>query len=240
MSEEVRRADAEVTPRHSASEGLLEGDELQRDAQAPVGSGPVDVLVGGGGDPLVFGLPVFVSGSLVLGFVLIGVFVPATTFGSALPITTFSTGIGEFVTAVWAILLGQTMVACLFGLFSAFWFSLFAMLMGAFHNWFSVPTANVSGEQAMFFLAWLIIFVFLTVGIFRLPITYIAIMGFVDIAVLCVLLWVYFPGTGVFLTISGAAVLAFCALGVYAFLNVAWVSTGSRRAFPPLGPPIWR
>ena len=105
--------------------------EPQTDGQQPEAPARrFEVLFGGGGDPLVFGLPVFVSGSLVLGFALIGMVPVPQSLGSVLAETTFATGLGEFVTALWAIGLGQSIVAAIFGLFAAFWFSLFAVLLG--------------------------------------------------------------------------------------------------------------
>lgn len=233
---------AEVDQRggHAADE-----QELQPAAEAPAGSRRLEVLVGGGGDPLVFGLPVFVSGSLVLGFALIGLVPVPSSLGSVLAETTFATGLGEFVTAIWAVILGQSIVASIFGLFAAFWFSLFAVLLGGpgpagggiGHNWFNIPVAQTIPTLQMFFIAWTIIFVFLTLAILRLPLSYVAIMVFVDIAVLFVLLAISFT-VQVFFVVAGAAVLAFCAVGLYAFLNTAWVATGARRDWPPLGPPI--
>ncbi|MGH3494272.1 MAG: GPR1/FUN34/YaaH family transporter [Sciscionella sp.] len=215
----------------------VETEELQRAADAPEGRGPLEVLFGGGGDPLVFGLPIFVSGSLVLGFALIGLVPVPASLGSVLPETTFATGLGEFVTALWAIGLGQSMVAAIFGLFAGFWFSLFALLMGLFHNWFNIPTAQAVPTEEMFFIAWLIVFVFLTLAILRLPLSYVLILVFVDIAVLFVLLAIAFSAPALFI-VGGAGILAFCAVGLYAFLNTAWTSTGSPRPWPPLGPAI--
>jgi len=215
--------------------------ELQADAAAPAGGGRVEVLFGGGGDPLVFGLPVFVSGSLVLGFALIGLVPIPSSLGSVFAETTFATGLGEFVTALWAIGLGQSIVASIFGLFAAFWFSLFAVVLGlpapTGHDWFNVPAAQANETLIMFFMAWTIIFVFLTLAILRLPISYVAIMVCVDIAVLCVLLAIAFT-ISVLFVVAGAAVLAFCAIGLYAFMNVAGVAGGARRAWPPLGQPV--
>ena len=216
-------------------------EELQVDAAAPTGGRRVEVLFGGGGDPLVFGLPVFVSGSLVLGFALIGLVPIPSSLGSVFAETTFATGLGEFVTALWAIGLGQSIVASIFGLFAAFWFSLFAVVLGlpapAGHDWFNVPAAQANQTLIMFFMAWEIIFVFLTLAILRLPLAYVLILVCVDIAVLFVLLAIAFT-VPVFFVVGGAAVLAFCAIGIYAFLNTAWVATGADREWPPLGPPV--
>jgi succinate-acetate transporter protein len=222
---------------------------------------PVDVALGGGGDPLVFGLPVFVSGSLVLGFALIGMVPLPGNLGSVLPETTFATGLGEFVTAIWAIIVGQSIVAAIFGLFAAFWFSLFAMVLGVYHaGWFGFGL--VAGHQAangtdtpvnassdalnavtptlqMFFIAWLIIFIFLTIGMLRLPISYVLILVAVDVAVFFVLLGVtYTADQTVFFAVGGAAVLAFCLIGLYDFIGLALASTGAPKVWPPLGPPV--
>lgn len=222
-----------------AGRRAVEAEELQPEARSPVAEPPITgVLLGAGGDPLVFGLPVFVSGSLVLGFTLIGEFVPSATFGTALPVTTFSTGMGEAVTALWAIWLGQTMVATIFGLFAGFWFSLFVMLMGFFHNWFHVTAAQQVPDQEMLLIAWLIVFVFLTVAMLRLPLVYILLIIFVDLALLAVLLALEYPGGASDLLIAGgASVLAFCACGLWAFINTASVSMGGPPK-PGLGPPL--
>jgi succinate-acetate transporter protein len=212
---------------------------------------PVDVAVGGGGDPLVFGLPVFVSGSLVLGFALVSFVTLPDNLGSVLPETTFATGLGEFVTALWAIIVGQSIVAAIFGLFAAFWFSLFALTLGVYHaGWFqfgliagghkasSAQMAANTPTLQMFFIAWLIVFIFLTIGMLRLPISYVLILVAVDVAVLFVLLAVtYTAHASVFFSVAGAAVLAFCAIGLYDFVGLALASTGAKKVWPPLGPP---
>ena len=156
-------------------------EELQVEAAAPAGGRRVEVIFGGGGDPLVFGLPVFVSGSLVLGFALIGLVPIPGSLGSVL---------GET---------NETLI--------------------------------------MFFMAWTIIFVFLTLGILRLPISYVLILVGVDIAVLFVLLAISFS-VPVLFVVAGAGALFFWAVGLYAFLNTAWVAVGAQRAWSPLGPPV--
>jgi hypothetical protein len=231
----VHAADRPPNPGTHAAER----EDPSRAAADRQGSGPLEVLLGGGGDPLVYGLPVFVSGSLVLGFALIGAVPVPSSLGSVLPATTVATGLGEFVTALWAMGLGQTMVAAIFGLFAAFWFSLFAMLMGLFHNWYNIPAEQAVATQEMFFIAWLAVFIFLTLGILRLPAVYVLLLVFVDLAVLFVLLAIVLTAPALFV-VAGASVLGFCACGLYAFLNTAWTASGSPRSFPPLGPPVWR
>lgn len=230
-----------------------EAVEAEQVAPASPGwRGPVDVMVGGGGDPLVFGLPVFVSGSLVLGFALIGLVPIPANLGSVLPITTFATGIGEFVTAIWAIVLGQSIVAAIFGLFAAFWFSLFVMVEGIYHAGVfnfglvsggkpasSAQQAAVTPTLQMFFIAWLIVFIVLTLMMLRLPISYVLILLAVDLAVFFVLLAVTY-GLHIFFVVGGACVLAFCAIGLWDAIGLGLYSTGQKKVWPPLGPPLIR
>ena len=43
------------------------------------------------------------------------------------------------IAAVWAAALGQTLVACIFGLFAGFWLSYAVLVLGLNHDWFAIP-----------------------------------------------------------------------------------------------------
>jgi len=73
---------------------------------------PRGVLVGADGDPLSIGLIFFGIGALALGMSLIG---PTTTFLPA-----------QSQDAMWATLLGQSLVAAIFSTFAALWLSSFS------------------------------------------------------------------------------------------------------------------
>ena len=94
----------------------------------------------------------------------------------------------------------------------------------------------MSGAEALFTISWGIVFVFLTWIMFKLPAVYGAIMILVETA-LGLLSAAYLTGNANLVTAGGAAVLAFSALGVYAWLNVA-SEAGGGPASPPLGPPL--
>jgi hypothetical protein len=147
---------------------------------------------------------------------------PAAAVGGVVPVLLLGTAVFQFISAVWAFLLGQSLVAAIFGLFSGIASSLSILLLGVFHNWFAIPAADLSGVEALFTISWAIVFVFLTWIMLKLPAVYGAIMIFVE-AALCLL--------------SAAAVLAFTVLGAYAWLNVASEASGG-PAWPPLGPPV--
>src|ERR1700754_1926333 len=89
------------------------------------------------GDPAILGLPAFVVGSIALAFALTGYVSPAAA-GSAVPIILLATGTGLVISTIWAAALGQTMVACIFGLFAGFWISYAGLVLGLNHNWFGI------------------------------------------------------------------------------------------------------
>lgn len=211
--------------------------ELQHASYAPgtTGPAPTGVLIGAGSDPLMLGLPAFIVGWTCVGLALVGV-VPAAAVGGIVPILLLGTGVFQLISAVWAFLLGQSLVAAIFGLFSGIAFALCFFLLGLFHNWFAIPAADVSGVEALFTISWGIVFVFLAWIMFKLP----AVYGLIIILVLTalgLLSAAYLTGNANLVTAGGAAVLAFSALGAWAWLNVA-SEAGGGPAWPPLGPPL--
>ena len=84
---------------------------------ADIAEKPQGVVVGAGGDPQVLGIPVFVLGSVALGFALLGF---PSTYASVIPIIALGTGFFLLVSTIWSIILGMSFVAAVFGIFSAF------------------------------------------------------------------------------------------------------------------------
>lgn len=198
---------------------------------------PQGVLLGAGGDPLMVGLPIFCVGSLTLGFALVGV-VSAAGLGTIIPVILAATAVFQLVSVVWAIFLGQSIVACILALFSGYWASLAIFLLGVFHGWFAIPATDVVHAQELFFISWDILFFFLTIICLRLPVIYPAIVGLVVVALTCVVLGLEFPGgVSTWNHIGGIFVFAFAGLGFVAWLNVGSVSLGG-PAWPPLGQPV--
>jgi uncharacterized protein len=199
-------------------------------------AGPQEVQVGAGGDPLMIGIPIFIVGSLVLGITLINT--NPIPLAGMVPVILAATAFFQLVTVVWALLLGQGMVASIFALFSGFWASLSLLLLGLAHNWFVIPAAQVPNEELIYFIAWDVIFFFLMIGMLRLPVVYPAIVALVVAAVTLVIIGVEFPGSATTLfQAAGACVITFCALGVVVFLHISSTSLGGPE-FPPLGPPV--
>ena len=197
---------------------------------------PAPAAAAAAGDPAVLGLPMFVAGSIALGLALVGYVSPAAA-GSALPIILAATGLGLLVSAVWAAALGQTIVACIFGMFAGFWWSYAVLVLGLNHNWFAIPPADVTDSVALFQISWAVVMGVLMLATLRLPVAFTAVVGLVVVA----LVLLVFATTNADETLTKAAgyvVFTFAAIGIYLFLGAASAATGGKSY--PLGPPIVR
>lgn len=190
--------------------------------------------LGAAGDPTMLGLPTFILGSIALGLALTG-YLPAAAAAATLPIIIISTGLGQFVAALWAIKLGQSAVACIFGVFSGFWLSYALLLLGLGHGWYGIKTGDVQATVSAFLLTWCIGVGALTGVTLRLPLAFTVLFALVDLALALVLLGNERTSTA--LTHAGGyVVLLFAALGVYLFAGAASAATGGKPF--GLGKPI--
>lgn len=189
-----------------------------------------------GGDPTILGLPIFAAGSLALGLTLLGL-VSDAGVGAPLAIIFAGTGIGLLISTVWAIRVGQTMVAGVFGLFAGFWLSYSALVLGLTHGWFAVPATDVADTQLLFQVTWAVVFAALTVASVRLPSGFTLVFGLVVLALL--LLIVGNLGTTTFpVRLAGVVSLVFAGVGLYLFLAAASAASGGRTL--SIGRPLAR
>ena len=196
--------------------------------EAPAVAGPM------AGDPLALGLPCFIAGSVSLGLALVGV-VPASAVGAALPIILTATSIGLFLATIWSAVLGQTAVACVFGIFAGFWLSYAVLVLGLTHGWFGITASAAQASQELFLVAWLVVIIMLTLATLRLPLAFTLVFVLVDVALLLVFLSVNQSSANIG-KVAGYVVLVFAAVGVYLFTSTAAVATGG-TPLPP-GKPI--
>lgn len=206
---------------------------VERTAPSPPPE-PTSVVVGGSGNPLIVGLPIFAVGSLALGMALVGV-VDATALGAVIPIVLFATGLYLLVCTAWAALLGQTIVAGICGTFSGFWLSFGMLLFGLTHNWYGILPIHVAKTEELFFIAWACLFVFLLIPCLLLPVVYPLVVGLV-VAALALAATSAANGDPNVLKAAGYVILVFAFLGFYAFVHVGLEAMGAKRPFPPLGP----
>ena len=195
------------------------------------------------------GVPTFMAGSIALGLVLTG-FVNTALAGAPLAIIMLSTGIGQVTATIFALKAGESAVACVFGIFSGFWLSYSALVLGIVHNWYGftvVPAEtgvaaqaaalkatgdNILDAQKVFLLTWLILIVLLTLASLRLPMAFTILFVLVDVALLFVYLGTVNASTGQTKT-GGWFVFAFVAVGAYLFVDAMSAATGGKNL--PLG-----
>jgi succinate-acetate transporter protein len=207
--------------------------------EAPAAPAVVGPLAG---DPSIFGLGVFIAGSVALGLGLVGV-VPAGVLGAPLAIILAATALGLLMAAVWCAALGQSAVAAVFGIFGTFWLSYAVLVLGLDHAWFAIiPTAAIATVK-LFLITWLVVVVMLTLATLRLPSAFTALFTLVALALLFLLLAfaeaspLGVPSSGLLKT-GGYIVLIFAALGVYLFFSASAAGTGGKAL--PLGPPLMK
>lgn len=188
------------------------------------------------GDPQLVAIPIFVVGSIALGFQLVE-FVSTGALGSPLPIILMATGLFLVLSTLWAAVAGQSFVASVAGLFGGFWLSYGTLVLGLQHDWFGVPAGDVADTVVMFAISWAAIFFLLMIASTRLPVIYTAIIGLVVVAlVLVAVAYRQTPVSETTLNVAGVVVFGFAALGGWVFLSVASLSLGGRGL--PLGRPV--
>lgn len=195
--------------------------------EAPVRSAPA-------GDPALIGVPTFIVGATALGLVLTG-YVPAGAVGASIAIILPATGLGQLVAAVWAAALGQNAVASVFGVFTGFWLSYAALVLGLIHGWFGISGDAAVATQGLFLIAWLVTIVLLTLATLRLPAAFTLLFALIDIA-LALVLYGTVSGSTAATIAGGYVVFAFTAVGVYLFAGAMFAATGGRPL--PLGRPV--
>jgi len=184
------------------------------------------------GNPALLGLATFLPGALSLGLWLVG-YLPAKSVGGIVPAVLFSSGLFLMISCIWATRLGMSAVGAIFGTFSAFWLSLGVLLAAETNGWMGLTATT--GELPTFLVAWLIVFVALTLTTLRLPLAFTAGFLFVCIAVALVLAFVL-SSTQLYSTLAGIAVFIFCA--IFAFIWVDGVQQELGGKAMSMGAPI--
>ncbi|MGD9986886.1 GPR1/FUN34/YaaH family transporter [Pseudonocardia sp.] len=192
------------------------------------------------GNPALIALPTFLVGGISLGLWLFG-FLPRDLPGGLVAAVFFVNGIGVWAGALWAARLGQSTVAGIFAIFGAFWMSFGFLVFGLVNSLFGVSAdattaaTQVQSVQATFLIAWLVVFLTLTLATMRLPLAFTLLFVLVDLAVALVLGGVL-AGSTTLLTWGGVAVFGFCLVGIYLFYDgMDGELGGSPR---PMGRPI--
>src|SRR3954462_15194572 len=75
-------------------------------------------------NPAIVGLPTFIAGAAALGLTLTGY---VSSQGAAMPTVLAAAGLGSLIALMWAIKLGESIVAGIYGPFTGFWLSYAAL-----------------------------------------------------------------------------------------------------------------
>ncbi|MCK9930580.1 GPR1/FUN34/YaaH family transporter [Frankia sp. Mgl5] len=186
------------------------------------------------GNPSVIGVPSFIAGAVGLALVDTG-WIEAAATGAAIPVIMTATSLGLLVATVWAVALGQSAPASLFAVFTGFFASYAAFVLGLGHNWYNIPVDQVAKATELWLISWLVTVVLLTVGLLRLPSIFTLLLGLVDAALLLLLLGT--TNTSTALTHAGGyVVFAVVAVATYLYVGILFAETGG-KAFP-LGKPV--
>ncbi|MGQ0842866.1 MAG: GPR1/FUN34/YaaH family transporter [Sporichthyaceae bacterium] len=187
-------------------------------------------------DPMALGLPVFIVGALALGLSFT-TFLPATAASGILPIVMAASGLGLVLATMWAIDLGQSVVAGVLGTFAGFWLSYAVLVLGLTHGWFAIAATDVKETVGTFQLCWAVVAGLLTLATLRLPLAYSLLIALVTLALSLATAATYNASTSLSKA-AGYVVLAFALNGVYLFLHSTSVALGGPAY--PLGRAIVR
>lgn len=188
------------------------------------------------GNPALLGLATFLPGAICLGLWLVG-YLQAPLLSGIVPAVIFSSGLFLLISCLWATRVGSSLVAAIFGIFSAFWLSLGFLVV--FETVGIVTTSAADAKfsaadggniLATFLIAWLIVFVALTLATLRLPLAFTAGFLFVDIVVALVLAY-DLSGTQLYATLGGVGVFVFCAIFAYIWFD----GMGQELGAKPMG-----
>lgn len=188
------------------------------------------------GNPLLLGLATFLPGGITLGLWFVGYLDTATLPGGMIPAVSICTGVFMLVATIWAGRLGMSTVAAVLGTFAGFWASFGVLLIGLTSGWWGVTqAAQVASVQRTYLLAFLIVFVILTLATLRLPIMYTLGFVFVDVTFALAFIGVSAGNTGLF-PIAGITTFIFCAIFAYILVDGIGQDLGGRAM--PMGNPM--
>ena len=182
-------------------------------------------------DPALIGLPTFIAGAIALGLVQVG-FVSSASPGAPVAIIMFATGLGQLLSTVWAAAVHQGAVAGIFGIFTGFWWSYGALVLGLAHGWYGVAKTDTVHTEGLFLIAWIVVVGMLTLASLRLPAAFTVLFALVTLSLALALAGTLAEIQGL-LVGAGVATFALTAVGIYLFFDAMFTATGGRSL--PLG-----
>ncbi|WP_299572320.1 GPR1/FUN34/YaaH family transporter [uncultured Williamsia sp.] len=186
------------------------------------------------GNPGLVALPLIIAGAVGLGFTNTGV---VHNGAAAVPILLSATSVGLLLATIWAAALRQNVNATVYAIFFGFYGSYAVLSIGLTHNWFGISGGDATQTTELWLGSWLLTIGLLTVLTLRLPWTYPALLGVVDIALALLLVGTAADSRAI-VHAGGVAVFLFVAFVVYYYVAALWEETGGSAL--PLGRPLVR
>jgi uncharacterized protein len=214
-----------------------QADSAHASAEMPHGAtiNIPDIRIGAGGDPVALGASVFLVGALTFGMTFTGVF-PAGATGVAVPVAIFVSGLGLFLTALWGLFRGETLLSAIFGTVAGLFLSFGVLLLGLYHNWFAIPAASVPSAEAIFFITFACWFALLLVPSVKLPLVYLIAISVVVASLSLAAAGELAAKPGLLQTAgAGFLVVSFCLALLLTNVNTTAVGI---KPWPPLGKPL--
>lgn len=195
-------------------------------------------------NPALLGLICFLPAGITLGLWFVGYLDTTALPGGMIPALTFSAGLFMMIAAIFALRVGDSVSAAIFGVFSAFWTS-FGVLLTALNNvWIidagtgeALSAAQIGSIQSTYLLSFSLVFILLTLATLRLPLMFTVGFVLVDITFVLAYLGVTAGNAGLF-PIAGITTFAFCAVFAYILFDAFGQTLGGRAM--AMGNPLVR
>jgi hypothetical protein len=140
------------------------------------------------------------------------------------------------ISAVWAVFPGESVVAAICGVVTAFSLGLAVLLLGLFNNWFPAVQAVGGDIKEVYFIAFAIFWATLALPFLRLPVLYEVLVVLVTAATALLAAGALRPPENELNLAAGRCLLAFAAGLFYIRVNQALLSVGLKGL--PIGKPL--
>lgn len=169
------------------------------------------------GAPAAVGWPALFVGSVALGLTFAG-YLPTAAGAAPIAIIVATTGVGLAIATTWVTVIGESAVARILLVLSAFWLSYAALVLGLTHAWFTIPVEAAVRAQGLFLMVWLVVVgVLTTAGARRSPFAVSAPFFRMDLALVVVLVGTV-SGSADWLKLGSWLVFLFAAVGVFLYI----------------------
>jgi len=195
-------------------------------------------------NPALLGLICFLPAGITLGLWFVGYLDTTALPGGMIPALTFSAGLFMMIAAIFALRVGDSVSAAIFGVFSAFWTSFGVLLMALNNGWIvdagtgeALSAAQIGSIQSTYLLSFSLVFILLTLATLRLPLMFTVGFVLVDITFVLAYLGVTAGNAGLF-PIAGITTFAFRAVFAYILFDAFGQTLGGRAM--AMGNPLVR